>query len=150
MSSAPGKLNSPRWEWEGPHCYAFHAKNPPAAVQGPEICLNRKPRSGISSADWQQADPCGDQQQLVKHLTVAVQAICKGKQVRGKALCSSSKGCYGGFGAGQQTMLQAYKYTQIQPLDSKILKKFQPKNASNKRSKRNCFPFHKQQNTINL
>lgn len=93
MSSAPGKLNSPPWEWEGPHCCAFHAKNPPAAVQGPEICLNRKPRSGISSADWQQADPCGDQQQLVKHLTVALQGICKGKQVRGKELCPSSKGC---------------------------------------------------------
>lgn len=106
MSSAPGKLNSPHWEWEGPHCCAFHAKNPPAAVQGPEICLNRKPRSGISSADWQQADPCGDQQQLVKHLTIAAQAICKGKQVRGKALCSSSKGWWWGgcFGVWEQTL----------------------------------------------
>lgn len=107
MSSAPGKLHSPRWEWEGPHCCAFHAKNPPAAVQAPEIFLNRKPRSGISSADWQQADPCGDQQQLVRHLTVAAQGIREESRL-GKALCSSSKGCSGGSGQGNKP---CYRHT---------------------------------------
>lgn len=119
MSSAPGKLHSPRWEWEGPHCCAFHAKNPPAAVQGPEICLNRKPRSGISSADWQQADPCGDQQQLVRHLTVAVQGICEESRL-GKSTLLQLQGMLRGLWVGEQTLLQAHKCAQVQQPDRTI------------------------------
>lgn len=73
-----------------------------------------------------------------------------GKPAQGKSTLLQLQGMLRGLwgrGTNPATAIQAHTDSATR---LKILKKFQLKNASNKRSKRNCFHLHKQQNTINL